>query len=130
MAALVSTPSIPGKNQRILTNKQRGITNNSVTRIFNRNQYAQQVNEAKKKQQSFGTTQRRFDVKMDIKEVFSRDPGPGAYKNSVMSSTTACSESTSVSGFGNGFASKADRFTSAKPVDPQVGPGAYEPVPV
>jgi hypothetical protein len=35
-------------------------------------------------QKSFGTTVKRFDPNQDFKELFCRDPGPGAY--SVISS--------------------------------------------
>ena len=33
-----------------------------------------------KKEQQFGTKQRRFDAKVELKEYFNRDPGPGAYE--------------------------------------------------
>jgi len=98
-----------------------------VTRVFNRTQYAQQVQEAKKHQQSFGTTSRRFDVKMDIKEVFNRDPGPSTY-NTSQSTCAASVESTSVKGFGNGFVSAAQRFIEmSQKMRNQVGPGSYDP---
>ena len=32
-----------------------------------------------KKEQQFGVKQRRFDAKLELKEYFNRDPGPGAY---------------------------------------------------
>ena len=31
------------------------------------------------KEQQFGTKQRRFDAKIELKEYFNKDPGPGAY---------------------------------------------------
>jgi len=83
------------------------------------------VQEAKKHQQSFGTTSRRFDVKTDIKEVFNRDPGPGSYK---VPNNQTNQESSSIKGFGNGFVSAAQRFLEqSRRLQNPLGPGSYDP---
>jgi len=45
MTAIASVPAIPGKNQRILVNKQRGVSSSkSANRIFNRGTYQNSQN--------------------------------------------------------------------------------------
>jgi hypothetical protein len=34
-----------------------------------------------KKEQMFGVKQRRFEAKLDLKEYFNKEPGPGTYEN-------------------------------------------------
>jgi len=36
-----------------------------------------------KKEQQFGIKSRRFDAKIELKEYFNREPGPGAYNSAV-----------------------------------------------
>ncbi len=69
--------------------------------------------------------QRRFEAKIELKEYFNKDPGPGAY---AATENVGNVESQSKRGFLNGFVSKADRFHLEAGMlshDPtiQVGPG-------
>lgn len=60
---------------------------------------------------SFNTTTKRFDRKMDMKEFFNREAGPGTYSVSTAESSQMGSMSVNnMQGFGNGFASKTERF--------------------
>jgi len=75
---------------------------------------------------------RRFDAKIELKEYFNRDPGPGAYKNIVQINEQYSSENHSRRGYLNGFVSRSDRFqvpAEQLTSDPtiQVGPGSYNP---
>ena len=46
-----------------------------------------------------------------MKELFNREPGPGAYSIATAESTMGASTaSQSTQGLGNGFISKSDRF--------------------
>jgi len=105
MAAFVSTPSIPGKTQRILINKRRSTTTTAVARIFNRSQMGSKASGLNK---SFNSSGRRFDAKQEIKEAFNKEPGPGSY--SCPTAATSTMSLTSTQGFGNGFVSKQERF--------------------
>jgi hypothetical protein len=63
-----------------------------------------------KKEQQFGVKQRRFDARLELKEYFNRDPGPGAYTNSEPIDENKSKESISNKGMLNGFVSKSNRF--------------------
>lgn len=63
-----------------------------------------------KREQQFGVKQRRFDAKLELKEYFNRDPGPGAYKNQEGIDENKSKECISQKGMLNGFVSKANRF--------------------
>jgi len=98
--------SIPGKTQRILINKKTPFSASSnAKRVFNRGNSQNRTGKVGslsgpsslstastfssfadastklKKEQQFGTKQRRFDAKIELKEYFNRDPGPGGYLN-------------------------------------------------
>jgi len=53
---------------------------------------------------------RRFDAKIELKEYFNRDPGPGHYMNFTPIQEQQNKESQSKRGVMNGFVSKSDRF--------------------
>ncbi|CDW91055.1 UNKNOWN [Stylonychia lemnae] len=150
ITAASSVPAIPGKNQRILINKPRGVSSSkSANRIFNRSQYGRQSNKFYEQggpfssfisntqtanNKSFNATNKRFDTNQEMKELFNKDPGPGSYslstaESSVMTGSTA---SQSTKGVGNGFVSKTERFKETgmhQIIDPliTVGPGSYNP---
>lgn len=58
-----------------------------------------------KQELQFGSKSRRFNAKLELKEYFNRDPGPGAYNNIKSIDEMLAAESTSKKGFGNGFTS-------------------------
>ena len=68
-----------------------------------------------------------------MQELFNREPGPGTYVQSTPS-IGGSTASQSITGFGNGFVSKSDRF-KINPMDNKtdpnivIGPGEYEPKP-
>ena len=105
-ATAPAIPAIPGKNQRIIVNKVRGVSSSkSATRIFNRSLYSRTTNENLDKNgtytsfmqskpingavsnKAFNTTVKRFDAKLEMKELFNRDPGPGTYSVSTAESS-------------------------------------------
>mgnify|MGYP007078321632 CR=1 FL=1 len=59
---------------------------------------------------NFGTKQRRFDAKLELKEYFNRDPGPGAYAPHRDMDEEQRSENVSTKGYMNGFVSNQNRF--------------------
>ena len=158
------TPAIPGRTIRIIVNKQRTVsTSKSANRVFNRSdakQHSMTLNkdtsfdskmskstafsseqgstyllrDSHRQTQPFSSAVHRFDPNQDFKELFNREPGPGAY--SVISSaadSVITGMSHNVQGTGNGFVSKADRFSKAgmeQSSDPKInlGPGQYDPV--
>eukprot|EP00347_Sterkiella_histriomuscorum_P014154 403361955 len=158
ITAVSSVPAIPGKNQRIIINKNRGVSSSkSANRIFNKSTYGKQntqnrgetngqyssfisashtLNHTSNK--SFNATGKRFDTTYEMKELFNKDPGPGTYSistadTSVMGGSSVASQSTK--GVGNGFVSKTQRFKEMamnQIIDPliTVGPGQYDPKPV
>jgi hypothetical protein len=63
-----------------------------------------------KKEQQFGFKQRRFDAKLELKEYFNREPGPGAYTNQQGIDENKNKECLSQKGMLNGFVSKSNRF--------------------
>lgn len=71
----------------------------------------------------------RFDPNQDFKELFSREPGPGSYSIiSTAADSVISGVSHNIQGTGNGFVSKADRFSKAgmeQSNDPKIniGPG-------
>lgn len=99
--------SIPGKSQRILINKKQPFSASSAaSRIFKRGKSSNKTgsngsiygpsslstntsfssfagaSSKQHKEQQFGAKQRRFDAKIELKEYFNKDPGPGAYAKS------------------------------------------------
>ena len=145
--------SIPGGTQRVLINKKQPFSASAAaSRCFKRgtskNQTASKgsifgtstlstntsfssfagASTRAKKEQQFGVKQRRFDAKIELKEYFNREPGPGAYSMVQPMDEQTNAESYSKKGMLNGFASKANRFqqtTDMQHCDPaiQVGPG-------
>jgi len=88
-----------------------------------------------KKEQTFGVKSRRFDAKLELKEYFNREAGPGTYKQTNNMEDHLAHESMSTKGFLNGFASKCNRFqvsAAEQTHDPTIllGPGQYDPKPV
>jgi hypothetical protein len=93
--------SIPGKSQRILINKKQPFSASSAaSRLFKKNKSQSKTNGSiygtstlstntsfssfakstkTNREQQFGTKQRRFDAKIELKEYFNKDPGPGTY---------------------------------------------------
>jgi len=96
-------PAIPGKNQRIIINKQRGVSSSqSANRIFNKSLYAKtqaryeaggqyssfiSTQNSNQASMSFGAKNKRFDAKLEMKEFFNREPGPGTYSISTAESS-------------------------------------------
>ena len=97
-------PSIPGRTQRVLINKKQPFSaSNAAKRCFQRGRSSNQTgghgsltgvsnlstdasfssfataSKKMRKEMNFGTKQRRFDAKLELKEYFNREPGPGAY---------------------------------------------------
>ena len=96
-------PSIPGRSQRILINKKPPMSGSTAAarRCFNRAKSSNRVVGSEqgfsamstdssfssfahaaskpKKDMIFGTKQRRFDAKLELKEYFNNEPGPGTY---------------------------------------------------
>lgn len=149
--------SIPGRTQRVLINKKQPFSASSAaSRCFKRgtsgnktvakgsifgtsslstntsfSSFGTASTKAKKEQQ-FGVKQRRFDAKIELKEYFNREPGPGAYSMTEPMDEQTAAESYSKKGMLNGFVSKANRFQPTSEMmhcDPsiQVGPGQYNP---
>ena len=58
-----------------------------------------------KKEMNFGTKQRRFDAKLELKEYFNREPGPGAYEAYKHIDEEMRQENHSTKGLLNGFVS-------------------------
>ena len=88
-----------------------------------------------KKECTFGVKTRRFDAKLELKEYYNKDPGPGTYENFQHIDEVQNLESVSKRGYLNGFASKGNRFhidADMLASDPNIttGPGQYNPVPV
>lgn len=127
--------SIPGRTQRILINKKQPFSASSAAqRCFKRGSSQNKTSgngsiigasslstntsfssfagasQKVKKEQQFGTKQRRFDAKLELKEYFNREPGPGAYNNMPPINENQAAESHSKKGLLNGFVSKSERF--------------------
>lgn len=103
MSNTTATSSIPGRSQRILINKKqpfsasaaasrcfkRGKTNenkgkaslNGSSMLDRESSFSSFATTQSSQGQQFGVKQRRFDAKIELKEYFNREPGPGAYMN-------------------------------------------------
>ena len=135
MSVSSQPPSIPGRTQRILINKKQPFSaNNAAKRCFNRGMSSNKVpgqgsltgvsdlstnasfssfanaSSKLKKENTFGVKTRRFDAKLELKEYYNKDPGPGTYESFQHIDEVQNVESVSKRGFLNGFASKGNRF--------------------
>jgi len=159
LGTVATCPSVPGKSQRVLINKRQGAkSTNSAARLFGKrplqsagkNLSSTMSSETgltysafKSKQVSqqkppFGSKDQRFAGKLELKELYNRDPGPGTYSenastvesslNSVMEKLKGLDGNIVEQTFG----AKCKRFVPLPEMltcDPriQVGPGQYEP---
>ena len=106
----------------------------SRSTAFSSEQSTTLIKDANRQTQPFSSTVKRFDPNQDFKELFSREPGPGAYSiiSTAADSVISGYSSHNIQGTGNGFVSKADRFSKAgmeQSSDPKInlGPGQYDP---
>lgn len=93
---MAGCPSVPTKTQRVLINKRQGASSTkTANRLFKRplasagqstmsmNTAASFTSFAKKSASSikppFGSKDLRFDGKLELKEYFNKEPGPGCY---------------------------------------------------
>jgi len=134
----INQSSIPGKSQRILINKKKPFALNSAAqRCFQRGKSSSSASQKgsifgtsslstqssfssfahasgkNKKDNSFSVKQRRFDPKIELKEYFNKEPGPGEYRNNQPFEEQLAGESQSRRGVLNGFVSKSNRFQIA-----------------
>ena len=100
---VANCPSMPGRTQRILINKRQGASATKAAARLYKKPFQTAGREAStfsasgsssvfssfidtsqnKAKQSFGSKDLRFDGKLELKEYFNRDPGPGTYSENA-----------------------------------------------